>query len=157
METTSKAMLQTMAEVDAFFYNNDVAPIVYLQQGMPATDSVVIARECGRRPASVLRTLDALIEEGTISLLQFKERDYLDDRGNIRRKIELTEAGAFIAMPYIGGRMARMGKVKMGSAFLSMHNALAEQQYGNWLRACGIARPNDLQQAAHPPPLAVID
>jgi Rha family phage regulatory protein len=150
METTSKDMLQTMAEIDALFYNNDVAPIVHLQQGVPVTDSMAIARECGRRHDGVLQSLDTLIEDGTISRLEFKPRDYVDARGKKRRMIELTEPGALIAMPFIGGRTARIGRIKMGSAFLAMRDELADQQRGNWLRLWRAACPNDSQRAAHP-------
>jgi Rha family phage regulatory protein len=125
MTKLAKAVVHAMAEVDALLYNNDVAPIVHLQQGAPVTDSVTIAREFGCRYDSVLRSLDALIADSTISLLEFNERDYIDVRGKKRRMIELTEPGALIAMPFISGRTARIGQIKMVSAFLSMRHELA--------------------------------
>jgi hypothetical protein len=59
-------------------------------------------------------------------------------------------------MPFIGGPTARIGQIKMVSAFLSMRAELAVQQ-GNRLQSCMIARPNDKKGASHPlPPLAAI-
>ena len=156
MAKLAKAVIQAMAVVDAFLYNNDVAPIVQLQQGAPVTNSVAMAREFGCRHDSVLRSLDALIADSTIPLLAFKKKDCIDVHGKKQRMIELTEPGALIAMPFIGGPTARIGQIKMVSAFLSMRVELAAQQ-GKRLQASMIAHPNDKKGASRSrPPLAAI-
>jgi Rha family phage regulatory protein len=101
--------------------------IVHLHQGNPVTDSLTIAREFGRPHKNVLQSLDALILDGAISRLEFKPRDYTDERGKKQRMIELTERGALIAMPFIGGKNSRAGQVRLVDAFLSMRDELAGQ------------------------------
>jgi len=106
--------------------------IVHLHQGKPVTDSQAIAREFGRRHDNVLQSLDDLIADGTINRLEFKAVKYPDAKGEQRRMIELTERGALIAMPFIGGKNSRAGQVRLVDAFLSMRDELAEQQAGDW-------------------------
>ncbi len=113
----------------------NIAPInviVHLHRGKPVTDSLVIAREFLRRHDNVLQSLDALIADGTISRLEFKDRDYTDERGKKQRLIELTERGALIAMPFIGGRNSRVGQVRFVDAFLALRDQLAIQQPEEW-------------------------
>jgi Rha family phage regulatory protein len=105
--------------------------LVHLEMGRPVTDSLAIADEFGRRHDNVLQSLDALISDGTISRLDSKERDYTDKRGKKQRMIELTERGALIAMPFIGGRNARAGQVRLVNAFLTLRDKLAEN-IGDW-------------------------
>lgn len=106
--------------------------IVHLHCGKPVTNSLAIFREFGRRHDNVLQSLDGLIENGTISRLEFKERDYTDERGKKQRMIELTERGALIAMPFIGGKQSRIGQVRLVDAFLAMRDDLVGHS-GNWL------------------------
>jgi Rha family phage regulatory protein len=106
--------------------------IVHLHQGKPVTDSLAIAREFGRRHDNVLQSLDDLIADGTINRLEFKAVEYTDAKGERRRMIELTEHGALIAMPFIGGKNSRAGQVRLVDAFLAMRDDLAGQQAGDW-------------------------
>jgi Rha family phage regulatory protein len=96
------------------------ASLVHLHKGQPVTDSLTIADEFRRSHKNVLRSLDALIADGTISRLSFKPRDYLDERGKKQRMIELNERGALITMPFIGGRNSRAGQVRLVDAFLTL-------------------------------------
>jgi Rha family phage regulatory protein len=107
------------------------APLVHLHKGQPVTDSLTIATEFQRSHKNVLRSLDALIADGTISRLNFKPRDYLDERGKKQRLVELSERGALIAMPFIGGRNSRAGQVRLVDAFLTLRAELGEQS-GGW-------------------------
>lgn len=99
--------------------------IVHLRHGKPVTDSLTIAREFGRSHKNVLQSLDKLIEDGTISRLEFKPRDYIDERGKSQRMIELSERGALVAMPFIGGRQSREGQARLVDAFLALRDELA--------------------------------
>lgn len=101
------------------------ASLVHLHKGQPVTDSLAISIEFQRAHKNVLQSLDALIIEGTISRLDFKPRNYTDERGKTQRMIELTERGALIAMPFIGGRNSRTGQVRLVDAFLTIHAELA--------------------------------
>ncbi|MGZ9712985.1 Rha family transcriptional regulator [Glaciimonas sp. GNP009] len=108
--------------------------IVHLSKGKPVTDSRAISREFGRPHKNVLQSLDGLIKEGIISRLEFKPREWTDERGKKQRMIELTERGALIAMPFIGGKNSRIGQVRLVNAFLTMRDELANQS-GDWSQA----------------------
>lgn len=116
------------------WYGTNIANIVRLHHGKPVTDSVTIANEFRRRHDNVLQSLDGLIADGTISRLEFKERDYINARGKTQRMIELTEAGALIAMPFIGGKKSRLGQVRLVNAFLAMRDEIAGKS-GDWVES----------------------
>ncbi|MET3132629.1 Rha family phage regulatory protein [Oxalobacteraceae bacterium GrIS 1.11] len=105
--------------------------LVHFHMGKPVTDSLAISQEFDRRHDNVLQKLDDMIADRTISRLDFKERDYTDMRGKQQRMIELTERGALIAMPFIGGRNSRAGQVRLVDAFLALRDQLAEH-IGDW-------------------------
>jgi Rha family phage regulatory protein len=96
--------------------------------GEIVTDSVVIAEEFGRRHDNVMERLRSLVADGSINLLDFKEIEYLDGRGRKQPAIELTERGALVAMPFIGGKMSREGQVRLVDAFLAMREQLRAAQ-----------------------------
>lgn len=109
--------------------NKEISPqnnaqIVHLSKGKPVTDSLTIAREFGRAHKNVIQSLSNLILDGTISRLEFKPRDYIDNRGKKQPMIELTERGALIAMPFIGGKKSRQGQIILVDAFLKMRDEI---------------------------------
>jgi phage regulator Rha-like protein len=89
-------------------------------------DSRDIAKEFGREHKSVLRTLDDLIADCTISRHEFVPRNYLK-RGKEYRCIELNKAGFLTAMPFIGGRKSREGQRRFVDEFLRIESALERQ------------------------------
>lgn len=105
--------------------------IVHLRHGQPFTSSVVIANEFGRRHDNVLQSLDSLIADGTLNHLEFKAVRYVDEKGESRRSLELSERGALIAMPFIGGRKSRLGQVRLVDAFLAIRSERMETT-GDW-------------------------
>jgi Rha family phage regulatory protein len=94
--------------------------LVRVTAGAAVTDSLVIAQAFGRAHKNVLSSLDGLISDGTINGLDFKPVQYRDGKGERRRAIELTERGALIAMPFIGGARAREGQVRLVDAFMML-------------------------------------
>ncbi|MCY0858082.1 Rha family transcriptional regulator [Cupriavidus sp. D39] len=116
--------------------------LVQLRGGVPVTDSLSIAREFGVRHDNVLRSLDSLISDGTISHLSFELAEYLDEQGKPRRAIQLTERGALIAMPFIGGRNSRSGQVRLVDAFLALRQQLTEPKSVGWSTARGEVAAN---------------
>ena len=102
----------------------EVDCLVRLRDGVPTVTSLVIAREFGRRHDNVLRTLDSLIKDETIDRLNFEETSYTDDMNRAQRMIELDEAAALIAMPFIGGRNSRLGQKRLVHAFFAMREQL---------------------------------
>ncbi|MEW9581382.1 Rha family transcriptional regulator [Paraburkholderia sp. DGU8] len=101
---------------------------VRLRDGEPITDSLAIAAEFGRRHDNVMRTLRSLIEDGTVGALDFKETSYLDQWNRSQGCIELTELGATIALPFIGGKKARQGQARFARAFFAMRDQLRALQ-----------------------------
>ncbi|MEI7294031.1 phage regulatory protein/antirepressor Ant [Paraburkholderia tropica] len=93
--------------------------------GELVVDSLTIAREFERNHKDVLRALDSLIADGTLNGRNFAPVGYADAKGEQRRMIELTEAGALIAMPFIGGRRAREGQVRLVNAFMALREQAA--------------------------------
>lgn len=108
-----------------------VGAIVHLSKGQAVTESLTIAREFGRRHDNVLQSIDGLIHDGVVSHLECKETSYADEQGKQRRMIELTERGALIAMPFIGGRNSRAGQVRLVDAFMALRDGLADEA-GDW-------------------------
>lgn len=106
--------------------------LVHIHQGKPVTDSLAVSREFASRHDNVLQKLDSLIADGTINHLDFKAVEYTDAKGERRRTIELTERGALIAMPLIGGRNSRAGQVRLVDAFMALRAELAGRHLGDW-------------------------
>lgn len=106
--------------------------LVHIHQGKPVTDSLIIAGEFKRRHNNVLQSLDALIADGTIGRLEFKESSYLNRQHKSQRKIELTERGALVAMPFIGGRNSRLGQVRLVDAFMALRDELSGHRQVDW-------------------------
>jgi len=67
-----------------------------------------------------------LIEEGTISRLEFKPSNYLK-RGKEYRCVELAESGFLKAMPFIGGKKSKQGQIRLVDEFLSLRKRLDKQ------------------------------
>lgn len=105
--------------------------LVHFHMGKPVTDSLAIAQEFASRHDNVLQKLDGLIADSTINRLDFKAAEYLDAKGEARRMIELSERGALIAMPFIGGRNSRAGQVRLVDAFMALRGKVSEQ-VGDW-------------------------
>ncbi|WP_322073544.1 Rha family transcriptional regulator [Burkholderia cepacia] len=99
--------------------------LVRVSAGAAVTDSLTISREFGRAHKNVLASIDALVSGGTINGLDFKPVEYRDAKGELRRAIELTERGALIAMPFIGGARSREGQVRLVDAFMRLREQLA--------------------------------
>ncbi|TCT10958.1 Rha family transcriptional regulator [Paralcaligenes ureilyticus] len=113
--------------------NSTSMPLVHIRRGEAVTDSLAIAREFRRRHDNVMQTVAALIAEGTIGVLEVKETSYIDKWNRVQPCIELTERGALIAMPFIGGRNSRTGQVRLVDAFLVLRDQLAEKTSAAWV------------------------
>ena len=102
-------------------------------------DSRDIAKEFGREHKSVLRTIDDLIADGTISRHEFVPRNYIK-RGKEYRHFELNKAGCLKAMPFIGGRKSRDGQRRFVDEFLRIEAALDRQSKERATLAYQVAR-----------------
>ncbi len=102
-------------------------------------DSRDVAKEFGRAHKNVLKTLDSLIADGTISRLESKPRIY-KKLGREYRCFELNEAGFLKAMPFIGGKKSREGQKRLVDEFLRLRKLLDRQSKEREKLACQIAR-----------------
>ena len=102
-------------------------------------DSRDIAKEFERRHDNVLQTIKNLIEEGTISSLECKERIY-KKRGKDYPCYELNEAGFLKAMPFIGGRKSKEGQKRLVDEFLKVRKLLDRQAKERETLAYQVAR-----------------
>lgn len=102
-------------------------------------DSRDIAKEFERRHDNVMQTIKALIEEGTVSPLEFKERDYIK-RGKTHRCVELNEAGFLKAMPFIGGKKSKEGQKRLIDEFFRLRRQLDRQSKERETLAYQVAR-----------------
>jgi Rha family phage regulatory protein len=100
--------------------------IVHGGKAAISIDSRSIATEFGRRHDNVLQTIKQLIDENTISFLEFKECSY-SKNGRAFPCYELTEKGFFIAMPFIGGRKSKEGQVRLVNEFFKLRKQLEQQ------------------------------
>jgi Rha family phage regulatory protein len=107
--------------------NLTYCPVVADDQGQLWTDSLIIAEAFDREHRNVTRSIEQLITDGTIDALNFERISYLDSMNRAKRAIRLDERGFLIAMPFIGGRQARQGQVRLVDAFLALREELARQ------------------------------
>ncbi len=102
-------------------------------------DSRKIAKEFGRQHKNVLQTLDNLLDDGTLSRLESKPRNY-QKLGREYRCYELNEAGFLKAMPFIGGRKSREGQKRLVDDFLKIRRQLDQQSKVRETQAYQMAR-----------------
>lgn len=102
-------------------------------------DSRDIAKEFDRRHDNVMQTIRSLIEEGTLSPLEFKERDYIK-RGKTHRCVELNEAGFLKSMPFIGGKKSKEGQKRLIDEFFRLRRQLDRQSKERETLAYQVAR-----------------
>jgi Rha family phage regulatory protein len=113
--------------------------IIHGGKNQICVDSRDIAKEFERRHDNVMQTIKALIDEGTISLLEFKERDYIK-RGKKHRCVQLNEAGFLKAMPFIGGKKSKEGQKRLIDEFLRLRRQLDRQSKERETLAYQLAR-----------------
>lgn len=82
--------------------------------------SNIIASLLDRPHKNVMRDIETLIENGTISRLSVEPRDYIDSRGKTQPAYRLTERDALVLMPFIGGKKAAEGQARLVDEFLRM-------------------------------------
>lgn len=120
MKTLAKSVAENQTA------NNSIHLIIHGSSNQVSVDSREIANEFGRRHDNVLQTLDSLLADGTLSLLECKERTY-QKLGRLYRCFELSEDGFLIAMPFIGGRKSREGQKRLVVEFSRFRRQLNRQ------------------------------
>jgi len=109
--------------------------IIHFVADRPAVSSLVVAEEFGRQHKHVLRTIDSLISDGTITEPEFGLSEYTDSSGRRNKCYELYEDGFPIAMPFIGGRKARQGQRKLVKEFSKLRRLTERRAAADWQQA----------------------
>ena len=118
---------------------NKTALVIHGKNNQIIVDSRDLAQEFGRRHDNVIQTINKLLADKTVSLLECKERDY-KKRGRDYRCYELNKAGFLKAMPFMGGRKSREGQRRLVDAFLEQESKLERQSKEREKFAYQIAR-----------------
>lgn len=118
---------------------NKTALVIHGKNNQIIVDSRDLAKEFGRDHKSVLRSLEELYQDGTISRHECVPRDY-KKRGRDYRCYELNKAGFLKAMPFMGGRKSREGQRRLVDAFLEQESKLERQSKEREKFAYQIAR-----------------
>jgi Rha family phage regulatory protein len=89
--------------------------------------SLQVAERFGKRHDNVIRAIKSLGCGEEFSLLNFEERDYVDERGKLQPMVEMTRDGfALLAMGFTGPQ-AMAWKIQFLKAFNQLEQAYIEQ------------------------------
>lgn len=119
--------------------SNQIKLVIHGSNNQICADSRYLAKESGREHKSVLRTIDELIADKTISRHEFVPRNY-KKRGKEYRYFELNKAGFLKAMPFIGGKESRECQKRLVDEFLKLELKLERQSKEREKLACQVAR-----------------
>ncbi len=103
-------------------------PDVHLINNIPQTDSVNVANVFGKEHKNVLNTIKQLACSEGFSRLNFKPRDYKDERGKIQPMVEMTRDGFVFLVMGFTGRKAAAFKEAYINAFNVMELELKNRQ-----------------------------
>ncbi|MBL8366520.1 MAG: Rha family transcriptional regulator [Candidatus Accumulibacter sp.] len=104
---------------------NATTHIVSVAGGRPSTTSLLIAEAFDRSHKNVLQSLDRLIQDDRIDRLEFKPIFYTDEMNREQRAYQLSERGALISMPFIGGNRSREGQRRLVDAFFAARDEIS--------------------------------
>jgi phage regulator Rha-like protein len=113
--------------------------IIHGANNQVCINSLDIVKEFGREHKSVLRTVNELIADATISRHESVSRTY-KKRGKEYPCYELNEAGFLKAMPFIGGRKSKEGQQRLVDEFLKVRKLLERQSKERETLAYQVAR-----------------
>lgn len=88
--------------------NKNGVELVTVNNGQPITTSQAVAEKFGKRHNNVLRAIENIDCSPEFSLLNFEQRDFIDERGKARRMYNMTKDGfTFLVMGFTGKQAAR--------------------------------------------------
>ena len=105
------------------------ANVVTIIDGHAVTTSLHVARTFGQRHDNILRTIRNLLADcpREFSLLNFEERDYVDERGKSQPMYQITKDGFVLLVMGFTGRQATAFKIAYIAAFNRMEVAILQQ------------------------------
>lgn len=97
--------------------------IVFVENKQVVTDSLTVAEVFGKRHADVLRSIDNLECSDDFNERNFASVDYVDAKGQTRRKVIMSQDGfSFLVMGYTGKEAARFKEM-----YISEFNRMRDQ------------------------------
>lgn len=83
--------------------NKNGVELVTVNNGQPITTSLAVAKKFGKRHNNVLRAIENIDCSPEFLLLNFEQRDFIDERGKVRRMFNMTKDGfVFLVMGFTG-------------------------------------------------------
>lgn len=102
--------------------------LVLIENEVPKTTSLVVAKFFGKRHSDVLRTISKLDCSDEFSLRNFAQSDFVDERGRVRQMASMTKDGfIFLVMGFTGKQAARLKEAYINE-FNRMSDALNQRQ-----------------------------
>lgn len=93
--------------------NKNGVELVTVNNGQPITTSLAVAKKFGKRHNNVLRAIENIDCSPEFLLLNFEQRDFIDERGKVRRMFNMTKDGfVFLVMGFTGKKVAKFKEVK---------------------------------------------
>lgn len=109
-----------------------MANLVTIDRDRIVTDSETLARTFGKRHKNVLQAYDRLRCSEEFNRLNFQPVEFLDAKGERRRRVVMTKDGfAMLAMGFTGPKAAAF-KEDYIRAFNEMTEALKRGEHGLW-------------------------
>ncbi|MEV3399815.1 Rha family transcriptional regulator [Paenibacillus larvae] len=97
--------------------------LVFIENGKTVTDSLTVAEVFGKRHADVLRSIHNLECSDDFNERNFASVDYLDAKGESRKKVVMSQDGfSFLVMGYTGKDTARFKEM-----YIAEFNRMREQ------------------------------
>lgn len=119
--------MTTLAPIEPFDKNPNVMAVVRVKDGQTIANSRDVAAFFGKRHDNVLQKFDNLDCSADFNRLNFQEVEYLDEKGEARRSIDMTRDGfVFIAFGFTGKRAAKF-KEDYIAAFNAMEAAIGRR------------------------------
>lgn len=102
--------------------NKNGVELVTVNSGQPITTSQAVAEKFGKRHNNVLRAIENIDCSPEFSLLNFEQRDFIDERGKVRRMYNMTKDGfIFLVMGFTGKQAAEFKEL-----YINEFNRMAE-------------------------------
>ena len=114
-----------MASIALSFNNVD---LVSIDGGEPKTTSLAVAKKFGKRHNNVLRAIENIDCSPEFSLRNFEQRDFIDERGKVRRMFNMTKDGFVFLVMGFTGKVAAEFKELYINEFNRMADKLAVEQ-----------------------------
>lgn len=114
-----------MSSIALSFNNVD---LVSIDGGEPKTTSLAVAKKFGKRHNNVLRAIENIDCSPEFSLRNFEQRDFIDERGKVRRMFNMTKDGFVFLVMGFTGKVAAEFKEDYINEFNRMADKLAVEQ-----------------------------